>query len=171
MEHVWAYPAGTLFRGHRGNRFAKVIQITTNRQLSLVVKVPENSECELTVRARNSIVEAPVYRTLTVLWVNFAQPDPSIPNAGAPDIHTYLQDAVHDQMPQVLVITSTGSAFNAGNIKPTMESVGNTVAYKENVGLDRGVCCASFTPEGHMWQDMDRGNSIQSGVVLHYNWF
>lgn len=169
MEHLFAYSPITIFKGHRGDKFTKVIQITTNKQLSFVVKVAEDSEMELTVRDRRTEVEFDMWRTVTILWINMAH-DPSAPIRATLDPRPYVQEVVRDQLPEVLLITSTGSAFSPGHIRPTMKAIKHTAAYKEDIGLEHGVCCVSCGPHDVMWQDKNRGNSVRSGVVIHYNW-
>ena len=125
---------------------------------------------ELTVRALRTSVEFDMWRTLTILWVNVAHPDATVPIEATLDTPQYVREAVRNQLPEVLLITSTGSAFNAGHLRSTLKALKHTAAYTEDVGLDHGVCCASCGSDGVMWQDMNRGNSIRRGVVVHYNW-
>ncbi len=74
-------------------------------------------------------------------------------------------------MPDVLIISSTGHGFDAGNIPAIMQSVGNTVGFKRAVGNDGGVFCCSYHGEGNLWQDEDEGDNIERGIELTYNWF
>ncbi len=171
VEHLFAHQTGDTFTGHRGNVFAKVIDITTNKQLTLLVRMAPNADCQLTIRDRNNNVEAELWRTLTILWLNVAVSDPATPDEPGLDVQQFLEQAVHDQQPDVLLISSTGHAFNGGQIPRIMNTINHTVAYQTAVGMDRGVFCASVTAEGNLRQDMQAGQNIQFGIKLHYNWF
>ncbi len=171
MEYLFADDAETVFLGDRGKDFTKLIQITTKNQISIVAKVPADLKCELTIQDRPVESHAPFWRTLRIMWQNFAPPNPETPTVPTFDVNGNLGEVVIDEVPDILVISSTGSVFSAGNIDPLMRSVGHTVAIQKTVGIDGGVFCVSVNALGSIIQDESEGDNLETGIVLDYSWF
>lgn len=171
MEHLFAYPTGTLFEAHRGDLFNKVIHMITNQQLSFGIKIPANSECELTIRARNAPEVGPHLRNFTFMWLNVANLNPHLPDVPRMEVRQYLEQVVPGQEPDVLIISSTGNAFNAVEVPGIMVATGHTLAYQVQVGADGGVFSIGFVGNGNMWLNEGQGNNIETGIVIEYDWF
>ncbi len=171
MEHLLAHHTGGTFRAHRGQLFHKVVHVTTNSQLSLGIKIQANSDCEFRVGDREIPVISPNWRTIHINWLNVAVRDPGTSGEPPFDLQQHLQPVQH-YMPDALLITSTGHAFDGAYVLPNiMQSMGYTIGYGNTVGPDRGVVCVAFQGEGAMWRNAERGNNIERGIVLKYNWF
>ncbi len=167
IEYLWASLVGTMFSGHRGNMFFKLIRILSRGPILISAIIPTDSDGRLNIRCRDVYSNLHQPQIFKVLWYNAAQPNPGRIESRFP-FEDHLKGTIESESPDILIFSSTGSGISKHQLAVLLGKLSYTQLCQQDVGNDGGLVSVSYSGNGTLTLNLSEGNNIETGVEFEY---